>query len=82
MNRTVKRIIDEWDPIDLLIHAPKNEYDTESDLISQIIQIRSDINFIAIMIHAVFTYSFGEDTFRKSIGDCRSVAEKIYKLTE
>jgi hypothetical protein len=27
--RLVKRVIDEWDPVDLLSHAPPDEYDPE-----------------------------------------------------
>ena len=71
---TVKKKIDEWDPIDLLTHTPPDEYDVESrEVLSK---FQSDVNKNGLMIYEVFSRAFGT-TFNKSLEECVCIAEKI-----
>ena len=63
----VKKIIDNHDPYKLLARgAPKDEYNSESDMIASLINNDDDINKIVAIISAVFSHSFGCD-FPKEI---------------
>ncbi|MGL6221017.1 MAG: DUF1871 family protein [Lacrimispora sphenoides] len=76
----IKSIIDEWDPIELLItHAPPDEYDYETNEIFETIQKNHNIsaNDLTNIIFRVFTNKFGSDTFTKDAEECQEIAEKI-----
>lgn len=78
MSDKVKRIIDEWDPLDLLaMHCPGNEYDDISFLISQKVKSFADVEKLAEYIYNLFVYEFGVPTFDKNLDECRMVAKKI-----
>ena len=62
----VKRIIDEWDPIDLLSHAPDDEFHSEIDEIGYLVRMIDDSVVLAEGIFNVFVESFGKDTFNNS----------------
>lgn len=47
---SVKTIIDEWDPIDLLAYAPEDEYDFEIKEIEQILALQIDVDQLAVEI--------------------------------
>ncbi len=73
----IKRIIDDWDPINLFPEAPENEYWSEID---SIIMECSNLNAkeeLAKVIKSVFINSFNEDIFRFSYEECLKIAEKI-----
>lgn len=73
---TVKKHIDEWDPIDLLAFCPNDEYDGESRMIVDSFRKENDLGKL---IYNIFRESFGESTFRKSLEECNQVAQKIMK---
>ncbi len=76
----IKSIIDEWDPIELLItHAPPDEYDCETKEIFDTILKNHKIsaNELTNIIFRVFTNNFGSDTFTKDVEECQEIAEKI-----
>jgi hypothetical protein len=76
----IKSIIDEWDPIELLItHAPPDEYDYESKEIFDAIQKHNKIcaEDLTNIIFRVFTNEFWGDTFTKNAEECQEIAEKI-----
>lgn len=73
----VKIIIDEWDPIDLLSHAPSDEYCFEIERIYQLLQLTDDINSIAEGIYNIFVESFGDDIFIKNMAECEQIAYKL-----
>lgn len=79
----IKKAIDEWDPIGLLItHAPADEYDSESN---RIFDRLSELTFVSIealanIIFEVFVKGFGDDVFISGLDECKKIAEKI--LTE
>ena len=66
----IKKIIDEWDPIDLLPFAPPDEYDYEINKIYSVIEDK-------VNIYNVFKKTFGEDVFLNTIEDCMIVADSI-----
>ena len=70
----VKRIIDEWDPVDLLIHAPDDEYHSEIGKIQHMLSITDDANDLAEGIYKVFEESFGKEIFNKSKKECERIA--------
>ncbi len=72
----VKKEIDKWDPIDLLNHAPSDEYDIESSEI--LLKFQHDIEQNGLMIYEVFSKAFGT-TFTKSINECVNIAKRIMK---
>lgn len=56
----VKRIIDQWDPVDLLSHAPDDEYDEEIELIQLLSGKFNDSETLGKGIYDVFVRSFGK----------------------
>ena len=72
--KIIKREIDQWDPIDLLNHAPPDQYDIESREILSKFQCNVDQN--GMMIYEVFSKAFGT-TFTKSIDECVCIAKKM-----
>lgn len=75
MSKT-KRIINEWDPLNLLSHAPDDEYEEEIILINDFLAKTNDVNQVAIEIKAIFIKMFGDD-FKRSYNDCIEIAKKI-----
>ena len=78
---SVKTIIDEWDPIDLLAYAPEDEYDFEIKEIEQILALQVDVDQLAVEIFRVFTEEFGTEEFKKSLEECRNIAGKTLGKT-
>ena len=78
---SVKTIIDEWYPIDLLAYAPEDEYDFEIKEIEQILALQIDVDQLAVEIFRVFTEAFGTEVFKKSLEECRNIAGKILGKT-
>jgi hypothetical protein len=71
-----KRIINEWDPMNLLSHAPDDEYEEEIILINDVLAKTNDLHQVAIEIKAIFIKMFGDD-FKRSYNDCIEIAKKI-----
>jgi len=71
----VKSVIDEWDPIDLLFHAPDDEYHSEIAEIQYLLSVTDDPAQLAEDIFKVFVESFGKDTFNKSKEECKQIAQ-------
>jgi len=79
---SVKAIIDDWDPIDLLYHAPDDEYNMEIAEIEQMVKSTGgDVRLLASEIYDLFLRSFGEVTFKTPYSECVSVAKKIIEGT-
>lgn len=74
---SVKEIIDWWDPIDLLMHAPGNEYHSEIDAVENLLKTTKDCEEIAVGIYAIFIRAFGKDVFIKTKQECAEIAKKI-----
>lgn len=70
----VKRVINEWDPIGLLCHAPEDEYCLEIAEIQELTCQTSDPEVLTEGIHTIFVNSFGKDVFDKSKEECKHVA--------
>jgi hypothetical protein len=79
MNRIVKTIIDEWDPIDLFPLAPNDEYQNEIKEIVDFIYKNENTSplDLAKEINRVFTTRFGADVYEKDVNECLLVAQKI-----
>ena len=77
---SIKKIIDEWDPVNLLSHAPQNEYHTEIDEIEKFLKGKKSCDELAEEIYAVFMASFGDGVFKNTKNDCLEIAEKIIHL--
>ena len=71
---TIKKEIDKWDPIDLLNHAPSDEYDIESREI--FLKFQNDTEQNGMMIYEIFSKAFGQ-TFTKSVNECIGIAKRI-----
>ena len=71
----VKRAIDDWDPIDLLFHAPNDEYHSEIEEIRHLLSVTDDSAKLAEGIFNVFVESFGKETFNKSKEECKQIAQ-------
>ena len=55
----IKKIIDNWDPIDLLFHAPDDEYDSEIQQIYHLLCMTDDSADLAEGIFKIFVDAFG-----------------------
>ena len=73
----VKRIINEWDPINLFPDAPENEYWSEIDSIIEKSSRLENSEELAKVIQTVFIDSFDEDIFRYSFDECLKIAIKF-----
>ena len=71
----IKKIIDEWDPIDLLSHAPDDEYHSEIEAVRYLLHMTDDSAELADGIFNVFVESFGKDVFNKSKEECERIAQ-------
>lgn len=70
-------IIDDWDPIDLLSHAPSDEYYSEILSIYQLLNTIDDVNELSNGIYEIFVESFGKNIFNKTKEECIIIAEKL-----
>lgn len=70
----IKKEIEKWDPIDLLNHAPSDEYDTESREV--LLKFQHSIEQNGMIIYEVLSKVFGT-TFTKSVDECVCIAKKI-----
>ncbi len=75
----ITRIINEWDPIDLLSHAPPDEYVVEIKLILKLSRNISDVDKLAEEIQKMFLARFGETVFKKDFQECQCISKKILK---
>ncbi|MEA4831880.1 hypothetical protein SDC9_124022 [bioreactor metagenome] len=73
---SIKLIINEWDPIDLLLHAPEDEYAFEIKEIKKLLNDNINLENLSEGIYEIFKLNFG-DIFKKSKSDCILIAEKI-----
>lgn len=72
--KSVKEVIDHWDPIDLLAFAPKDEYHFEIERIGKLLSETDDVLVLSEGIYKIFTESF-DVTFQKSRDECNKIAE-------
>lgn len=77
MFKIVKKVIDEFNPYDLLPEAPSDEFDSESREIAEKVNDNSTVEEIAEIISKVFSKAFDE---KFELKDCIVAAEKIYRL--
>lgn len=75
----IQRIINQWDPIELMDFCPCDEYHTEIEAIVTQVNKNPDCNTLGIEIYKIFLESFGEECFKKSLSDCVDVAKNILK---
>lgn len=73
----VKSIIDDWDPIDLLSHAPDDEYHSEVEEIQHLLSMADNSDELAEGIFKVFEKSFGKEIFNKSKDECKQIAKTL-----
>jgi hypothetical protein len=72
-------IVDDWDPLNLLSHAPDDEYHSEIKKIEQLFESKKEIDELATGIYNIFLNSFGESSFKKSKLECDVIAQKIIR---
>jgi len=75
----VKMVIDEWDPINLLSHAPNDEYYLEIKEIEKLLRTTNNYTDLAEGIYEIFINFFGESSFKKDKSECILIARKILK---
>ena len=73
----VKAVIDNWDPINLLSHAPSDEYHSEIEEIEKLLDSTKDHVKLATEIYNIFLKSFGSVSFLKTQAECTQIAKKI-----
>lgn len=77
--KIIKKEIDKWDPINLLPHAPSDEYDIESrEILSK---FQYDIEQNGMVIYEVFSKAFGT-TFTKNVNECINISKKNYEADD
>ncbi|GAA0741769.1 DUF1871 family protein [Clostridium oceanicum] len=75
----VQKIINDWDPIGLMKHAPDDEYESEIIQIIHKLLDTDTVEELAKIIRDIFVQAFGEDMFCKTIEECMVVARNIMK---
>lgn len=76
----VAKIINNWDPINLLSFCPEDEYEQEIELVKGYINKLITTDKLAERIFDIFCSQFGEDVFLKDIEDCKKIARQILEL--
>ena len=78
--KVVKEVIDNWDSINLLSHAPEDEYGPEIKAYT-FMEAKSREE-LASIIHSVFVKFFGEDSDLKSytLEKCHPVANEMWNI--
>ncbi|AVM66633.1 hypothetical protein C3V37_01640 [Peptostreptococcaceae bacterium oral taxon 929] len=78
MNRKIKKIIDTWDPYDLMTFAPEDEYSGEVKEIEEYIKNHKEINLESIkeLINTIFDF----DIMNNNKKDIDKVAREICKI--
>lgn len=77
MNKKVAKIINDWDPINLFPSAPKDEYEVEIELISNLLKETNDVVELAEGIGKIFGERFGTDVFIRDVSECQDIAKKL-----
>ena len=79
MISSISKIINDFDPLDLIPFAPQDEYCDEIKEIGDFIQsnLNCDVDTLAQQIYKIFLSHLGSNVFTKSIEECRDVAQKI-----
>ena len=77
---SVKTIINEWDPVDLLYHAPDDEYRFEIEDIERLLESIQNHSELALEIQNIFLKSFGDDFLKNTPFECADVARKILQI--
>ena len=72
----ITKVINDWDPQNLLSHAPEDEYSEEIELIKGFLKQSNDAHQVASKIKSVFSSMFGS-SFKESYEDCLTIANKI-----
>lgn len=72
-------IINEWDPTNLMSHAPDDEYELEIGMIRQILDKIDNEYDLAKGIQNIFLETCGNEFFKKSLDDCLIIAKKIMR---
>lgn len=75
MNKTLQ-IINEWDPMNFLSHAPDDEYEEEAKLVDELLEQTNDVHELANGLKIIFTRMFGDD-FKKAYEECLQIAYKL-----
>ncbi|MFZ5596787.1 MAG: DUF1871 family protein [Bacillota bacterium] len=73
----ITKIINEWDPVDLLSHAPSDEYEVEIKYVANLLKETSNASELAKGILEIFCRRFGEDVFTKDYEECLKIANKL-----
>lgn len=75
----IKKIINEWDPIEFFPMAPEDEYSNEILKIEKYLADNGniDVQTLAVAIDNIFASSFGRDVYLADMNDCVEVAKKI-----
>ena len=73
----IKGIIDTWDPIGLFPFCPEDEYHSEISQIESFLNESKGEKDLGEYIFELFIKSFGENSFQRSINECRMIASKI-----
>lgn len=74
---TIDEIINGWDPLDLLSHAPQNEYHSEIEAIEALASKTTDSAILAEGIYNIFQKSFGTISFQKPLSECVEISKRI-----
>lgn len=74
--KTVKDIINNWDPINIMTFSPDNEYHTEISEIEHLLNTTENEFELGTGIYNVFLRSF-DDVFKRSKADCIAIARSI-----
>lgn len=75
----VKKVINKWDPIDLMSYCPSDEYQNEIEVIYNFLLETNDLSELSEEIYKVFVNSFGKDVFSKSLNECQFIAKTLLK---
>lgn len=72
-------IINSWDPTNLMLHAPDDEYNLEIKMIEELLKTTSSEEELAKGIQNIFLETCGDQFFSKNFEECITIARRILK---
>ena len=73
----ITKIINEWDPIGLIVFSPEDEYSVEIEEIVDFINDSTNVEALTNKIQEVFIKAFVKNIFIKDDNECKNIALKI-----
>lgn len=84
MKNHIKKVINDWDPMELLSFAPQDEYKNEINQIYNFLSVNKNASEkeLGNIIFKIFINAFDKNIFKFTLNDCLKISKKILTKKE